>query len=937
MTAPAATGNPLLALAEQGQSVWYDYLRRSLLTSGELERLISEDGLRGMTSNPAIFEKAITGSTDYDAQLAELRAAGGGDRAALFEQIALRDISSAADIFRAVHDETGGRDGFVSIEVSPTLAHDTDGTIAEAERLWKALARPNVMIKVPATPEGLPAIRELTSRGVNVNITLLFAIPVYERVAEAYLSGLEALRSSGGDVSRVASVASFFVSRIDTAVDALLAGHGEAGRELQGKVAIANAKLAYERYGEMFAGERWDALAAAGAQTQRLLWASTGTKNPAYSDVYYVEALIGPDTIDTVPPATFDAFRDHGHAAPTLAEGVNDAHATLERLGALGISLDEVTDRVLADGARLFEEAFTKLLRAVEEATGSLADRQTLSLPDHLAQAVDGVVDDWQANGKMRRLWSRDASLWTGADESSWLGWLGLADEQLAHSEQLGRIGREAREADRFTDAVLLGMGGSSLAPEVLSLTFGHGPGSPKLRILDSTDPAQVRSIEESVTLARTLFIVSSKSGTTLEPNIFKEYFFARAKQALRGEPAGERFIAITDPGSELEHAAKRDGFRHVAHGVKSIGGRYSALSNFGMVPSAVAGIEVHTLLERAHEMAHACASCVPERENPGLVLGAVIGAAHNAGRNKVTIVTSPAIGDFGAWLEQLLAESTGKRGRGVIPVDREPLGPPDVYGEDRLFAYVRLAHEADESQDAAVAELERAGQPVVRIELQGREDLGGQFFQWEIATAVAGAVIGINPFDQPDVEASKVETRRLTGQYEQSGALPAEEPFFEGDGVAIFGEAPGGDEDSVAGHLRAHLNRIEAGDYFALLAYVQMTAEHENLLTEIRRVVRDRRRVATCAGFGPRFLHSTGQAYKGGPNSGVFVQITCDDAFDVEIPGHRYTFGVVKAAQARGDLAVLTERGRRVLRAHLGADVGAELEKLRAVFEEVA
>jgi transaldolase/glucose-6-phosphate isomerase len=933
MTAPAVTGNPLLQLLEQRQSVWYDYLRRSLITSGELERLIAEDGLRGMTSNPAIFEKAITGSTDYDEQLSELRASARGARPqtsqSLFEQLALRDIASAADIFRSVYDDTGGGDGFVSIEVSPTLAHDTDGTIAEAERLWGALDRPNVMVKVPATPEGLPAIRELTARGVNVNITLLFGIGVYEQVAEAYLAGLEERLASGAEVSGIRSVASFFVSRIDTAVDALLDDLGEEGRALRGRVAIANAKLAYERYKEIFAGERWQALDARGARTQRLLWASTGTKNPAFSDVYYVEALIGPETIDTIPPATLDAFRDHGQVGPTLERGVDEARATLDRLRDLGISLDEVTDRVLAEGVRLFDEAYAKLLSAVEQATGSLADRQRLSLPVELAGSVDETLDDWEANRKMRRLWARDASLWTGDGEAAWLGWLGVADEALAHPEELGRIEKQVR-AEAFTDAVLLGMGGSSLAPEVLSLTFGHAPGGLELRILDSTDPAQIKAIEESVDLERTLFIVSSKSGTTLEPNIFKDYF-----QGLVSD--GSRFIAVTDPGSELEKVARRDGFRHVAHGLKAIGGRYSALSNFGMVPAAVAGIDWRLLLERAQEMAHACAPSVSCRDNPGLVLGAVIGTAHNAGRDKVTIVASPPIRDFGAWLEQLLAESTGKDGRGLIPVDREPVGPPDVYGDDRLFVYVRLANEADPEQDQAVEALEHAGQPVVRIELPERDDLGGQFFQWEVATAVAGALIGINPFDQPDVEASKVETRRLTDEYERSGSLPAEEPFFEGEGVALFGDEPGGVDGSLEDHIAAHLERIRPGDYFALLAYVKMSGEHERLLTEIRRLVRDRRRVATCAGFGPRFLHSTGQAYKGGPNTGVFVQVTCEDALDLEIPGRRYSFGVVKAAQARGDLAVLLKRGRRAVRAHLGTDVATGLETLRRVVEEVA
>jgi transaldolase/glucose-6-phosphate isomerase len=937
--ATATRKNPLLGLIELGQSVWYDYLRRSLITSGELERLIVEDGLRGMTSNPSIFEKAITGSTDYDEQLAELRAAGGGEPKDLFEQLAVRDIHAAAAVFRHVFDETGGRDGFVSLEVSPTLAHDTDETIAEAERLWRTLDRENVMIKVPATPAGIPAIRALTARGVNVNITLLFSNSVYEQVVEAYLCGLEELAGSGGDVSRIASVASFFVSRIDSAVDALLDEHGAPGRDLQGKVAIANAKLAYACYRKLFSGERWERLAEQGGHTQRLLWASTSTKNPALSDVHYVEALIGRDTIDTVPPATFDAFRDHGRVRPTLDEGVPEAKATLEKLARLGISLDEVTERVLADGVRLFDESFEKLLAAVADAVsgpGTRGDRLVLSLPANLEEEIEATIADWEANRKARRLWGRDASLWTGADEAEWLGWLGIADEQLAHLEQVERIVSEARR-DGFTHALLLGMGGSSLAPEVLGLTFGPREDHPELRVLDSTDPAQVKAREDEIDLARTVFIVSSKSGTTLEPNVFKQYFFERVSAVVGEGEAGRQFLAITDPGSQLEEVARGDGFRAVAYGVKSIGGRYSALSNFGIVPGALAGVDVHGLLDRAHEMAHACASCVPARDNPGLVLGAAIGAAHNAGHNKLTLVTSPGIADLGAWLEQLLAESTGKRGRGVIPVDREPLGPPDAYGDDRLFAYVRLDAEPDAGQDRAVDALARAGHPVARIRIGDRLEIGGQFFLWEFATAVAGAVIGINPFDQPDVEASKVATRKLTASYEETGALPPEEPFFADSGLALFGPEPGGAERSLGGYLGAHLDRLEAGDYLALLAYVEMTPGHERTLTEIRRLVRDRRRVATCVGFGPRFLHSTGQAYKGGPSSGVFVQITCDDALDLHVPGQKYTFGVVKAAQARGDFAVLIERGRRALRVHIGGEPGVGLAALKKVVEEVA
>lgn len=559
----------------------------------------------------------------------------------------------------------------------------------------------------------------------------------------------------------------------------------------------------------------------------------------------------------------------------------------------------------------------------------------TLSLPDDLQSLVDATLADWEANDKSGRLWRRDSSIWTGADEAEWLGWLEIADEQLEHSHELEQLARDARD-EGFTHVLVLGMGGSSLAPEVLALTFGQADGRPELLVLDSTDPAQVEAFDERVDLERTLFIVSSKSGTTLEPNIFKEYFFSRVSRALGAEEAARRFIAITDPGSPLEEVALRDGFRHVAHGSKSIGGRYSALSSFGIVPGAVAGVDVRALLERAREMEQACGPQVPARENPGVVLGAVIGSAHDAGRDKLTIVASPAVRDLGAWLEQLLAESTGKQGKGVIPVDREPLAAPDGYGGDRLFVYLRLGSEPDAGQDRAIDALARAGHPVVRIDVPTPADLGGQFFEWEFATAVAGAVIGVNPFDQPDVEASKIATLRLTDGYEETGSLPPEEPFFEGEGIRLYGAPPPTGDQTLQGYLGAHLARLGEGDYCALLAYLQMNGERERVLTEMRRLVRDRRRVATCVGFGPRFLHSTGQAYKGGPNSGVFLQITCDDPLDLEVPGRRYSFGVVKAAQARGDFEVLVERGRRALRAHLGADIAAGLNTLRATIEEV-
>ncbi len=945
--------NPLKALQGQGQSVWLDYIRRSLLTGGGLDRMIKEDGLRGVTSNPAIFEKAITGSTDY-AEILRVLAPQYPDAKALYEQVAIRDIQDAADLLRPVYEQTQRRDGYVSLEVSPHLAHDTQGTLEEARRLWRAVGRDNLMIKVPATPEGIPAVEQLISEGINVNVTLLFSQDVYEQVAKVYIAGLGKRAAQGGDVRHVASVASFFISRIDTAIDTMLSaklktatGASERAllRSLLGKVAIANAKLTYQRYQELFRGDAWQSLASEGAQTQRVLWASTSTKNPNYRDVVYVEELIGRDTVNTMPPATFEGFRDHGRVRASLTEGLEEAHDTMEALEQVGISMAEVTNRLLKEGVRLFAEPFDKLLAAVDRTRQASMtpkiNHQTYTLPKDLAAEVKASLDEWRAEEKVRRLWARDASLWTGTDEGNWLGWLGITEDQLAQSQHLESMAEEVRQAG-FSHALLLGMGGSSLCPEVLAITFGRQVGFPEFHVLDSTDPAQVKAFENKVDLANTLFIVSSKSGGTLEPNIFKQYFFQRAQQVVGAQEAGHRFIAITDPGSKMQHVAESDGFRHTFFGLPSIGGRYSALSNFGMVPAAIMGIDALRFLDHTEEMVHACSSSVPVEENPGVVLGIILGVLGKQGRDKVTLITSSALRDLGAWLEQLLAESTGKDGKGLIPVDIEQVGAPEVYGDDRVFIYIRLSSVADAAQDAAVAALERAGQPVVRIAVADIYDLGQEFFRWEIATAVAGAIIGINPFNQPDVEASKVATRKLTAEYERTGKLPPEKPILEEQGIKLFTDEKNaaalkqavGHDQSLAGYLKAHLNRLTAGDYCALLAYIEQSDAHQEQLQAIRHTVRDAKRVSTCLGFGPRFLHSTGQAYKGGPNTGVFLQITCDDAADLAVPGQKYTFGVVKAAQARGDFEVLAARDRRALRVHLGPDVQAGLTTLHEIVQ---
>ena len=940
--------NSLQELANYGQSVWLDYIRRNMFSSGELQKYIDEDGLRGMTSNPAIFEKAITGSQDYTDSLKDAQGKGASDPMTLFETLAVPDIQQAADALKPIYEKSRKLDGYVSLEVSPYRARDTQGSLSDARRLWKDVGRPNLMVKIPGTPEGVPAIEQLISEGININVTLLFSNEAYERVALAYVAGLERHQ---GDLSGIASVASFFISRIDAAVDGMLqkqidnmaeTGEQQMAKSLMGKVAIANAKLAYQKYKQLFSGPRWEKLKARGAMPQRLLWASTGTKNPEYRDVMYVEELIGPMTVNTMPPSTFDAVRDHARLRNSLEENVDAASATMANLQKAGIDLKPVTDKLLVDGLKLFSDAFDKLLNALDSRCQAgmkpKTENQTYRLAADVEKKVKTSLEEWQTTGLVRRMWAGDPAVWTGQDEGKWLGWLTITEDQMAHLNHLNELTDQVKQGG-FTHAVLLGMGGSSLCVEVLEKTFGNAPGFPQMHVLDSTDPAQIRVVESAIDIAKTLFIVSSKSGSTLEPNIFKQYFFERVAQSVGAGKAGKHFFAITDPGSKMEQVAKSDSFSGIFHGLPSIGGRYSALSNFGMVPAAVMGLDVAKFLDKTEEMVHSCTSCVTTDHNPGVILGTILGTLAKEGRDKVTLITSPALADLGAWLEQLLAESTGKEGRGLIPVDREILGNPSVYGKDRVFAYIRFKPEIDTEQEMAVNLLAQAGQPVVQITVEDKYDLGQEFFRWEVATAVAGSLIGINAFNQPDVEASKIATKQLTTEYEKNGQLPAETPIFEAAGMKLFTDAANasdlGQQPSLAAYVKAHLNRLQPGDYFALLGFIEMNALHDRQLQSIRTAVRDHKKVATCLGFGPRFLHSTGQAYKGGPNSGVFLQLTCDDAKDLPVPGQKYTFGVVKAAQARGDFSVLTERKRRALRIHLGPDVHAGLAVLEAAVRE--
>ncbi len=941
--------NPLKQLNDCGQAPWLDFLLRSFTAKGELKAMIERDGLKGVTSNPSIFQKAIGDSDEYVGSIKTLLAKGDASIVDIYESLVAEDIRAAADVLKPVYDETGARDGYVSLECSPYLANSTEDTVKEAEHLWAMVGRPNLMVKIPATPNGIPAIRRVIAQGINVNVTLLFSIKAYEQVVEAYISGLEDLKAKGGDLSKIASVASFFVSRIDSAVDKKLEALSDKSiaEKLHGKVAIANAKLAYARYQALFAGPRWEALAKASAKTQRLLWASTSVKDKALKDTLYVEAMIGKDTVDTIPPATMDAFRDHGVVkANAIEDDVSGAKATVAALKNAGISLDDITKDLVIDGVQQFADAFDKLFGSIAAHRREILGDATPTLEilpgsDDAKAAFDAETETWRRDGLIRKLWAVDKSLWTGADEHKWGGWLDIVEKELADVAELQDFAADVK-ARGVTDVVLLGMGGSSLGPEVLSETFGPQANAPRFHMLDATDPQQIHDIDAAIKIETTLFITSSKSGGTLEPNIFTDYFLDRVGKARGTDKVGEHFVAVTDPGSPFEKRAKDLKFSHIFYGVPSIGGRYSVLSKFGLVPAAAMGIDVKRFLETTMSMVRACGGDTPPSDNPGVQLGVALGvSASKLGRDKITIIASPGIAHLGAWLEQLMAESTGKQGKGLIPLAEEPLGAPEVYSKDRFFAYLELDGQADPAQQAAVDALAKAGHPVAKIKVKDIWSIGQEFFRWEIATAVAGAIIGINPFDQPDVEASKKKTSALTEAYEKSQALPKDEPVFRENGIALYADPRNADDlgrhNTLGGYLKSHFDRVHAGDYAAFLAYIDRNDAHTDVLTGIRTDVRDKTHAATCLGFGPRFQHSTGQAYKGGPNTGVFMQITCDDPNDIDVPNHKYSFGVVKAAQAQGDLEVLNERGRRTLRVHL-KDVDAGLPELaKAVTEALA
>ena len=897
--------NPISKLTQLGQSLWYDNIQRKLLENGELKAMIERGEIRGVTSNPTIFNNAIAKTNDYDSALTPLAWAG-WDAEKIFWQLAIEDIRAACDAFLPLYEETNGGDGFVSLEVNPGIAHDTEATTAQAEQLWVRVARPNLMVKIPATKEGVPAIRQAIAAGVNVNVTLIFSLKRYAEVMDAYLQGLEDRAALGHPIDHIASVASFFVSRVDTKIDPKLPD----GSDLKGKAAIANAKLAYEQYHQTFAGMRWEKLKYKGARVQRPLWASTSTKNPAYPDTIYVDNLIGPETVNTVPPATLDAFKDHGVASLTLMRGLEEAQDAINKLEAAGISMDVVTQELEDEGVKAFADAFAQLLGTIDERRKSAA-----SSLGSIADPVSKRIAQLETDAVPARLWKHDPTLWATDEDSVGqnevkirMGWLDSTDKARKKLQEYQSFADEIHK-EQIVRVLVLGMGGSSLTAEVFSSLMAAAglEASLSLAILDSTDPAQVAQTAEYYPPDKSLYIVSSKSGGTAEVMAAFDYFWQLSNHD------GSHFIAITDPNTSLEALARKHNFRKIFSADESVGGRYSALTDFGLVPAALLGMDLNRFLDRAEWMRQQCGEHTPAARNPGLALGAVLGEAALGGRDKLTVLSDAPLSAFAGWIEQIIAESSGKFGKGILPVPLEPIGSPEVYGSDRLFVYLRQTGE----QDQSIAALQAAGHPLLQFSIPHFYDIGAEMFRWEVATAIACSILGVNAFDQPNVESSKKITKAKIADYQAKGKLEEGQPGWQQDGVLVYSpaEVTGTSLKSV---LAGFLQQAKPNGYVAINAYLPRNSEMIEALQKMRVAIRAKTGNAVTAGFGPRFQHSTGQFHKGGPNNALFLVITAEPEKDFDIPNEGLTFGKLIRAQALGDYEALIEAGRKAIRVHL-------------------
>ncbi len=965
---------PTVALKEAGQSPWLDFISRDLLCSGTLAGYIKDKGLLGVTSNPSIFQKAITTpGAGYEADVAKLFAAGASTYE-VYDALTVRDIQDACDEFQGIFKKSSGEHGFVSLEVDPGLADDEETSVREGVRLFKAVDRPNVMIKIPATEAGVRAFRRLIAQGINVNVTLMFSIQHYRDVARAYLDGLADFKRKKGDLSKVHSVASVFVSRFDTLLDKKLEDLAQKTPDpskrasilaLRGKAAVANAKLIYQEFLKYFASPEFHELKESGAWVQKVLWGSTSTKNPDYNDLLYVEPLVGRETVNTLPLPTFEAVLDHGKIEPnTIENGLEDAYQVTEDLAGLGFQLGETGAELQRAGAKSFCEAFDVLMKTLEKlGFQHRPELKGVKAPDFKFQLSPNMAEDahlLQAFEKaekenyLARLLKKDPTLWksdAGHQKVilNRLGWLYSSDWLLGKLHEIDRLAEEIRQ-DKIESVVLLGMGGSSLAPEVLSL-IGKAPARHKLafHMLDTTDPGSILAVEKKIKFKSALFIVASKSGGTVETMSQFHYFYDKvlkvcgkgteaARQAGRSPmtsarsrelevlvSAGRHFIAITDAGSGLEQLARERCFRKTLINPTDIGGRYSALSYFGIVPVLLAGFPVRGILKSAADLLSAVIAAPKVRQNPAVGLGSVLGTLARYYKNKVTFLTSRQLQPVGAWLEQLIAESTGKEGRGIVPVESEPALKAADFGDDRVFVVLQLKGDSMTAVQPTLSAVRKAGFPVIETTWENTDQVGAEFLRWEIVTAIASAVLEVNPFDEPNVKESKDLTGQFLSRLEKTGKLP--DPAH---GLRLSGAIPGagktkqGLEKAVA----EWLGRLEKGSYAAVLAYTERSAPYEAALGRLRKTLGSALKIPVVSGFGPRYLHSIGQLYKGGPRNGLFILFYQDEKTDAKVPGTFYRFGQLKKAQALGDLNALSNKQLPVLAVNLGKNSLIQLKR---------
>jgi transaldolase/glucose-6-phosphate isomerase len=853
-------------ITEIGQSLWLDYISRDLLNSGKLDRLVGAGIITGITSNPSIFEKAISGSSDYEVDLQRILASDEADPYDAFVQLAVEDIRNACDVLLPVYKTTAAVDGFVSLEVPPGIENNVQKTVTEAKRLFNLVDRPNVMIKVPGTNAGVQSLTELIAVGVNVNVTLLFSITMYKKVAHAYIAGLEQLLEKGEDLSQIASVASFFVSRLDTAVDEILDGDSP----LRGTAAIANARSAYGNFEEIFSGQRWGKLVNQGARVQRPLWASTSTKNPQYRDTLYFEELLAPNTVNTLPEPTLDAILDHGNVQLPTRNVWDSGHSDLAMLSSAGVDLEDVTKKLLEDGLASFEKDFLKLLEQLHSRIKFSPSRYVVqdSVFGSLEKRVDEQIAVLEKNNIVHRIWEEDYTLWSSekTEVSNRLGWLNSPGEVVKNAPSYLSL-RKKLLSEGFTDFILIGMGGAVLAPEVLA-RIQEGEGL-KLHLLDTTNPDEINALVSSLDLETTFFIISSKSGSTLETSTLCSYFWEKVSDS-------RKFIAITDHGTELEKFARAHRFRHIELGIATVGGRFSAISPFGMLPASLCGLDPTQIALRADEMFSACRA-TDINTNPGAYLGVVLGVAARSGREKLVLSFPSEMQPFASWVEQMIAESTGKEGLGIVPV----IAPSFNQGSDCIFVSYNDSVGITESEDEVVVHL-----PYI-----DPSQIGAEFARWEFATAVAAHILGIQPFDQKNVQEAKDATLRV---------LSGTTTDMKGIGINEL------------------LQNIEPSYYIALLCWLPRTKELEDQLAVIQHAFIERYGIAVTIGFGPRYLHSTGQLHKGGSDNTLFIFIEQVNQNDIAIEGKSFSFNDLNKAQAQGDVESLSDRKRLIARVTL-------------------